>query len=327
VKRREFIIALGTGAAWPLAAGAQQSAAIARIGYLGPTLDNPVASSGYAALIDQLRKLGFTSGQNLLVEHRRADQETPGPFAEAVELVASRVDLILVVGPELYLKAAIAASPTVPIVVFANNYDPIARGYVDNLARPGGRITGVFSRQPESAGKQLELLTGAFPDRRRVATLWDAQTADQLSVAERVAKSLDVQQQPYKMEKPPYDFDAAFRILAVHAPQMLLVLSSPLFTAHRSRIAELAIQYRLPTMFTFKVYVEAGGLMSYGVDTLPMWRRAASSVAAILRGAKPADLPIEQATNFELVINLRTAKALGITLPTSVLLRADEVIE
>jgi ABC-type uncharacterized transport system substrate-binding protein len=325
--RREFIIFLGTGAVWPLAAGAQTSAAIARMGYLGPTLDNPVTRPGYAAFIDQLQKLGFTSGQNLLVEHRRADQEMPGAFAGAVELVTSKVELIVVVGPELYLKAAIAASPTVPIVVFANNYDPIELGYVEGLARPGGRIIGVFSRQPEMAGKQLELMTEAFPDRRRVATLWDTLTSDQLSVAERVAKSLRVEQLPYKMEKPPYDFDAAFRSLAAHAPEVLLVLSSPLFTEHRSLIAELAIQYRLPTMFTFKAYVEAGGLMSYGVDSIPMWRRAASSAAAILRGAKPADLPVEQATKFELVVNLKTAKALGITLPTSILLRADEVIE
>jgi ABC-type uncharacterized transport system substrate-binding protein len=327
VRRREFITLLGTGAAWPLAAGAQQSAPIARIGYLGPALDNPVTIPGYAAFIDQLRKLGFTSGQNLLIEHRRADQETPGPFSGAVELVASKVDLIMVVGPELYLKAAIAASQTVPIVVFANNYDPIAHGYVESLAQPGGRITGVFSRQPELAGKQLELMVEAFPDRRRVAILWDTLTADQLSVAERVAKSLRLEQLPHKMEKPPYEFDAAFRSLAVHAPQMLLVLSSPLFTQHRSHIAELAIQYRLPTMFIFKAYVDAGGLMSYGVDSIPMWRRAASSVAAILRGAKPADLPVGQATKFELVVNLRAAKALGITLPTSIFLRADEVIE
>ena len=131
----------------------------------------------------------------------------------------------------------------------------------------------------------------------------------------------------HKLENPPYDFDAAIRDIAEHAPQMLLVLSSPLFTRDRERIAQLAIQHRLPTMFIFKGYVVAGGLMSYGVDTTPMWRRAASHVAKILRGAKPADLPIEQATNFELVVNLKTAKAIGITLPTSILLRADEVIE
>jgi putative tryptophan/tyrosine transport system substrate-binding protein len=325
VRRREFIIILGTGAAWPLAARAQKSAPIARMGYLGPTVGNPVTSPGYAAFLDQLRKLGITHGQNLLVEHRHADQETPGPFVGAVELVASKVGLILVVGPELYLKAAIAASTTVPIVVFAVNYDPIALGYVESLPRPGGRITGVFSRHPELAGKQLELMTEAFPDRRRVAILWDTQTADQLSVAERVAKSLRVEQLPYKMET--YDFDAAFQNLAVRAPQMLLVLSSPLFTPQRSRIAELAIQYRLPTMFIFKNYVEAGGLMSYGVDTIAMWRRVASFVAAILRGAKPADLPLEQATKFELVVNLKTAKALGLTIPPTLLARADEVIE
>lgn len=241
--------------------------------------------------------------------------------------MASKVDLILVVGPEHYLKAAIAASKTVPIVVFAFNYDPLALGYVESLPRPGGRITGVFSRHPELAGKQLELLIETFPDRRRVAILWDAQTADQLSVAERVANSLRVEQLQYKMEKRPYDFDAAFRSLAVRAPQMLLVLSSPLFALQRSHIVELAIQYRLPTMFTLKAYIEAGGLMSYSVDPRPMWRRAASSVAAILKGAKPADLPLEQATKFELVVNLRAAKALGITLPTTIMLRADEVIE
>jgi ABC-type uncharacterized transport system substrate-binding protein len=196
-----------------------------------------------------------------------------------------------------------------------------------SLAQPGGNITGVFLRLPELAEKQVELLTQTFPDKTRLAVLWDDLSSDQFGAAENRANSLHLQVLSTRLERPPYDFDVAFRSVAESSPQMLLILSSPHFIAQRRRIAELAIQYRLPSMSIFKFYVEAGALMSYGVDTVLPFRRAGHHVAKILRGARPADLPVEQVTNFETVINLRTANAIGIELPTAILLRADEVIE
>jgi ABC-type uncharacterized transport system substrate-binding protein len=333
MKRREFITLVGAAAAWPLAARAEeQDGRVWRIGVIGPRSENAgfrsgVGGAGYPTMLDELRKLGFSEGRNLTVEYRSIEQEPRTVFAGAAELVRWNADVLVAIGPEVGLQAAVAATSKIPIVIAAFNYDPIARGYVKNLAQPGGNITGVFLRQPELAEKQVELLTQTFPDKTRIAMLWDDLSSDQFSAAENRANLLHLQVLPTKLERPPYDFDAAFQLVAKSSPQMLLILSSPHFIAQRQRIAELAIQHRLPAMSIFKFYVEAGGLMSYGVDTVLPFRRAGHHVAKILRGAKAADLPVEQVTNFETVINLKTAKAIGIELPTSILLRADEVIE
>jgi len=230
-------------------------------------------------------------------------------------------------GPEVALQAVVGASGFIPVLIVAVNYDPVERGYVSSLARPGGNITGVLIPQQELAGKQLELLTQAFPDRSRLGVLWDAQSADQFATAEKAAQSRPLQLHPLKLEKPPYDFAAAFRTLTQRGTQMVLVLSSPSFVEYRPQIAEAAREYRLPTMFIFRSYVDAGGLMSYGVDQIPVYRRIGAYVAKIFNGANPADLPIEQASKFELVINLKTAKAIGVEIPTAMLLRADKLIE
>jgi putative ABC transport system substrate-binding protein len=239
----------------------------------------------------------------------------------------SQVDLVVATGPESALQAVIGASRSIPVVFLAVQYDPIARGYVNSLAHPGGNVTGIFYRQPELAAKQLEILVQTFPERSRLAVLYDANSADQFSAAEATAKSMPLQVRPLKLEKPPYDFGAAFQTMASDGAQMVLVLSSPFFVDFHKEIATAAIKYRLPTMFVFKSYVVDGGLMSYGVEQLAMYRRLADFVAKILKGAKPADLPVEQPTKFEFIVNLKTAKAIGIELPTSALLRADEVIE
>jgi putative ABC transport system substrate-binding protein len=236
-------------------------------------------------------------------------------------------DLIVVTGPEAALQAVVGASRAVPVVMQAVQFDPVARGYVASVARPGGNITGVFLRQIELAGKQLEILSQTFPQRRRLAALFDNYTADQFGEAERTARSLNIELQPHKLEKTPYDFGSIFPAVLAGGSQMVIVFSSPFFTEHAFRIAELAIANRLPTMFTFQHYVEAGGLMSYGVDFPAMFRKTAEYVARIIKGAKPADLPIEQAAQFKTVVNLKTAKAIGVDLPTSILLRADRVIE
>jgi putative tryptophan/tyrosine transport system substrate-binding protein len=328
LRRREFITLLGGAVLdWPLGASAQQTGRIARVGVLGPDLSNPVTGPGYQVFLSELRKLGFTEGQNLVMEYRRTDAGLQKAFTGANEIIAAKADVLVANGPEIALQAATAARPAVPVVMLANNYDPFARGYVKSLAQPGGNVTGLFYRQPELAVKQLELLVEAFPERTRVAVLSDSASPDQLSAIEGAVQSMRLSLRSLKLENPPYDFDAAFRTVVQGEAQMLHILSSPLFTPQSALIAELAIRNRLPTMFIFRHYVEAGGLMSYGVDTKPMWRRAASYVAKILRGAQPSDLPVEQAANFEFAVNLKTAKAIGVTPPTSILLRADEVIE
>jgi putative ABC transport system substrate-binding protein len=280
----------------------------------------------YRTFLAQLRMLGFNDGQNLTVTYGAVD-DPRGLSAVATELMRSAPELVVVSGTEVMLQAVQAVSRTIPIVLIAVNFDPIARGYVVSLARPGGNITGVVFQQLELAQKQVELLTQAFPGKTRLAVLYDAQTADQFAAAEHSAKSLNLQIQGHKLHKLPYDFDATFRSVVAVDAQMVLVQSSPHFIPHQPRIGELAKAHRLPTMFLYRPYVDAGGLMSYGVDFPPMYRRTADYVAKILNGTKPADLPIEQATKFEMVVNLRTARAIGIELPTSILLRADEVIE
>jgi putative ABC transport system substrate-binding protein len=326
IERRKFLATLGAAAAWPIAARAQQASKVVRVGLLGPSLDNPQPVALYRAFLGQLRELGFSEGQNLTAEYRGLE-DPRGPFVVATELMRSQPDLIVALGPEVALQAVVGASGFIPIVFVAVNFDPLARGYVASLARPGGNITGVVFQQLELAQKQVELLTQAFPERTRLAVLFDAQSSDQFNAAERAAKSLTLQIQPLKLENPPYDVDAAFRHAQAGAAQIVLVLSSPFFIPRMARIIQLAGDHRLPTMFINKDYIVAGGLMSYGADFTTMWRRGADYAAKILKGARPADLPIEQATKFQLVVNLKIARAIGVELPTAILLHADEVIE
>ena len=328
MRRRKFITLIGGAAAgWPLSARAQQAEGMADVGMLGPNPDVTLASIGYRAFSAELQKLGFTQGKNLQLDYRRTDQGMDRAVAAARELVAAKSNVIVAIGPEISLRAALAPNSGLPIVILAFNYDPIARGYVETLARPGGNITGVFTRQPELAVKQLQLLVEAFPEKNHLGILWDDQTTEQFESAEQEAQKNRLAMKSIKLTSPPYDFEKAFRAANEGGVQILLVLSSPLFAPHSKEIADLAMRYRLPTMFTFKFYVEAGGLMSYGVDTEPLYRRGAAFVAKILRGAKASDLPVEQASYFELTVNLKTAKSAGFTLPTSILLRANEVIE
>jgi putative ABC transport system substrate-binding protein len=308
MRRRDFITLVGGAAVvWPFAARAQQDGQIPRIGFLAPDPDSPLFAASYPAFLAELRKLGFTEGKRL-IEFRRADEEASKAFAAAAELIRSKADVVVTFGPEITLKAASAASQTIPIVMIAVNFDPIAGGYVSNIARPDRNITGLVSRAPELAAKQLELLVEAFPENKSIAALWEPASAEQFDSAQRTAQSLHIDLRSHKVENPPFDFDEAFRGIAQDASRMVLVLSGPTFATQRAHIVDLAMQYHLPTMFTFKYYVEAGGLMSYGIDTVPIFRRAASFVAKILRGVKPSDLPVEQPTNFEFTLNLKTAR-------------------
>ena len=329
MKRREFIAALGGAAITPVWSGstsAQQANKIHRIGFLGAGLDAPFPAANFQAFRTKLRDLGFVEGQNLTIDHG-STADTRGTFAVAAELLRLQPDLIVATGPESSLQAVIGASRAIPVVMMATNFDPLARGYVASLARPGGNVTGVVFRQLELAEKQVEILNQTFPELKRLAMFFDVQTADQFGAAERAAKALKMDPLAVKLENPPYDFAVAFRRVAAASAQMAVLLSSPHFLPHVPQLAALGIEHRLPTMFIASAYVEAGGLMSHGVNFPTMFRRIAEYVARILNGEKPSDLPVEQATTFETVVNLKTARAIGIDLPTSILLRADKVIE
>jgi putative tryptophan/tyrosine transport system substrate-binding protein len=273
------------------------------------------------------RSWGYVEGQNLVLELRGAAGQLERLPGLAAELVHLNVDVLVATGPEATLRAARDATDTLPIVISARDYDPIARGYIASLARPGGTITGVLQQRLELTAKQLELLKGALPTVTRVAVLWDAASADQRRAAEAAAGALGVQLQPVELRQAPYDFESAFAAAAQGQAEALLILNSPIFFMQSEQIVDLAARSRLPTMFGASDSARAGGLMAYDVSTLDSGRRAATYVDKILKGAKPADLPVEQPIKFELVLNLKTAKALGITFPPTLLIQADEVIQ
>jgi putative ABC transport system substrate-binding protein len=327
MKRREFIAVLGSAALALPTAMAQQPGKIVRIGYLGVQPDNPMIVASYSEIAGELRRLGFIEGQNLTIIYRHHNVPGVDISRLAAELVQSKVDVLVADGPEAVLQAAVAATNTIPIAMIAINFDPIARHYISSLSRPGGNVTGLAFQSTELAQKQLELLKQALPGKTRATALYDELSAAQFKAAQQAAERLGLELNGIKLENPPYDFDAAFRSLARRPTDMLLVLSSGHFTKSAPHIATLAIGQHVPTMFTFKSYVEAGGFMSYGVDYVAMHRQIVPLLGKILSGAKPADIPVEQPTTFELVINLKTARALGLEIPVTLLGRADQVIE
>ncbi len=311
----------------PLAADAQQPAKVARIGYLGSAGPGTPVSHLLDAFRQGLRELGYVEGRNIAIEYRGAE----GRFGRlpdlAAELVRLRVDVILVGGTPAAL-AAKNATGTIPIVL-AGVGDPVGTGLVASLARPGGNITGLSFQTPELSAKQLELLKEAIPELSRVAVLsnpGNAGTAPMLRETELAARALGVQLRVMEVRSPD-QFASAFARMRRERAGALLVLADPLFFLHRAQLAELAAKSRLPAMYGVTEHAQAGGLMAYSPNFANLFRRAATFVDRILKGAKPADLPVEQPTRFELVINLKTAKALGLTIPPSVLIRADQVIQ
>ena len=266
-----------------------------------------------------------------MIEYRDAEGKLERLPALAAELVALKVDVIVAAAGTLAALAAKQATKTIPIVFIAVG-DPVTSGLVTSLARPGGNVTGLSALSPELTSKWLELLKQAVPAVSRVAfllqpgALGERTEKDILKEADVAARALGVQLQVVEA-RGPADFDRAFSDMASARAGALMVLSTPMFSSARGRLLDLAAKNRLPTLFTFREYVDAGGLMSYGPNLADLFRRAATYVDKILKGAKPGDLPVEQPTKFELVINLKTAKALGLTIPQSLLLRADEVIQ
>jgi ABC-type uncharacterized transport system substrate-binding protein len=323
IDRRAFLA--GTGAvllAAPLAVEAQQSGKVWRVGILVSA--NPRVYDGFA---DELHKLGYIDGQNLALEFRNAEGNLERLPTLAVELVRLGVDVILAGGTEASLRAARQATTTIPVVMVAIDYDPLALGYIASLARPGGNVTGVFLQQLELTAKRIELLKVMFPKLIRVGILWDASAADQFSAAETASRSLGIRVHPLELRSPSYDLRGAFAAAVKGRADALFVVTTAILFRERVQIAQLAVKNRLPAMFALREFAEAGGLISYGTNLPEMFRRAAAYVDKILKGAKPTDLPVEQPTKYQLVLNLKTAKALGLTIPPSLLQRADEVIQ
>jgi putative ABC transport system substrate-binding protein len=306
----------------PAYAQEQKAGKVYRIGFLRAGQPPKPWVEGFQ---QGLRERGYIDGQNVVIEFRLTDGSLDQLPRLAEELVRLKVDVILASAAPSAL-AAMKATTSVPIV-FVNVFDPVELGLIPSLGRPGGNITGLASTSADLAGKRLELLREVVPKLRRVAVLWDPSNPTnpiQLKGAEVAARTLGLQLQPAPVQDPS-DFDAAFK--AARGANGLLLLDSPLFITHRARLAGLAVTSRLPAISGLRDFVEVGGLMSYGADFPDTYRRAATYVDKILKGAKPADLPVEQPTKFELVINMKTAKSLGLTIPAAVLLRADQVIE
>jgi putative ABC transport system substrate-binding protein len=331
VDRRRFLLTSLAGVlAGPLAAGAQQAARkIARIGIIVPVattsemIGSEPKSPAVSALLQGLRELGYVYGRNFVTEPRGANNRQEQVPSLIAELVRLQVDVIVAAG--VTLGAVKQATSTIPVVM-AGSDDPVGRGHVRSLAHPGGNFTGLSTQGIDAIGKRLELLKELAPAARPVAVLWDQASLPVWQTVEAAARgrawkllSLEV--------RDTGGIEEAFRAATKARASAVLMLAVRSTAGQAERVAELAAKSLLPAMYEFRFYVEAGGLISYGADTVDLWRRSASFVDKILKGAKPRDLPIEQPTKFDLVINLRTANALGLTIPPSLLARADQVIE
>jgi putative ABC transport system substrate-binding protein len=320
MRRRDFIKGIvGSATAWPLAARAQQAGKVPEVGLLDPGV-----SHLFEAFRQGMRDLGYFEARNISYVYRSAEGRAEGVDRLASELVGLNVDVIMTAGtgPVRAVKAATLRIPTVFVLG-----DAVATGVVTNFAHPGGNLTGLSYLNSELSSKRLELLRETLPKLQRVAVFCDPSVPRSwVQITEEAARQLGLNIQPLAVPGPDA-FDDAFEAAGRDRAEALNVLSSANFNAHRMRLAQLATKYSLPTMFESGEFVRDGGLMAYGPSFPDLFRRAASYVDKILRGAKPGDLPVEQPTKFDLVVNLKTAKALGLVVPSALLARADEVIE
>src|SRR5262245_5973027 len=327
IRRIGLAVVLALSVLAPLAADAQEAGKIPRIGFLAaPSRSDRTPMRD--PFVQGLRELGWVEGKDVAIEYRYADGRADRLSELAAELVRLKVDLIFASSTTVAVAAKNATS-TIPIVAPSMS-NPVELGLIASVARPGGNVTGLsYSVGMEIFSKQLELLKETVPKVRRVAILSNPANSGQPAVIKSVkvaARSLGVQLQLLEA-RGPNEFDGAFAAMALERAGALLVMGDPVFDFHRTRLTELVAKSRLPAIYGLRTQTEAGGLMSYGVDLRDNFRRAATYVDKILKGAKPADLPIEQPTKFELVINVKTAKALGLTIPQSILVRADEIIQ
>jgi ABC-type uncharacterized transport system substrate-binding protein len=324
VNRRAFVTGLGAVLAAPLGAEAQPAGKVWRIGLLSSTSLSPMTRAFQSTLVT----LGYIQGQNLLIEHRSAEGKFERMSDLAADLVRLQVDVIVSVATQAAL-AAKNATKAIPIVML-NVADPVGSGLVPSLARPGGNMTGTSGSNVEIAGKSLEMLQGVVPKLSRVGVLWNPTNpvfqGQMVKATEMAARSLNIQLRMLGA-RDAREIDRAFETIARERPEALAVIPDAVFIIHQGQIAALATKERLPSVSGFSEYADAGGLMAYGPSASELGARAAAQVDKILKGAKPGDLPVEQVTKYELVINLKTAKTLGLTIPPSLLLRADQVIE
>ena len=325
MRRRDFIATLvGTAIALPVTVRAQQQPAMLRV---GASSVQPRTASIYAAFATRMAELGYEEGRNFVFEFVQATNTEEYGVAFR-ELAARNVDVILATGPEDNLKAALAVAGSRPVVMIAIDFDPFARGYVASRARPGGNITGVFLEQPQLSAKRLQLLRDSFPTLKGATIFWDHVSADQWRALEHAAKGMPgFHISGIQFREQRFDYERALAQAAPEDRRSLIVLASPTFALDRARLSEFALRHRMISLFYSRQYVDVGGLLSYGVSFTGMFRRAADYVDKIAKGAKPGDLPIEEPTTYELVINLKTAKAIGIEIPVALLARADGVIE
>ena len=326
-RRRRVLIAAGALLCGSLVAEAQQAPKVYRVGYLGNSGSTPQGLAIREAFRQGLRERGWVEGSNILIEYRWAEGKFDRLHELAAELVGLRPD-VLFAPSSIQVEAARKATATIPIV-FAIHADPVGSGHVASLRRPGGNITGLALMQSEFTAKGLELLIQAVPRATRIAVLWHPATPSHgpgMQAVNSAASALRIRVQSLPVRSSD-DFEDAFSAMVrERADAVLVIAGSPFFTTPH-QLAELAVKHRLPTMFGARMHAEAGGLMSYAADYEDQVRRSATYVDKILKGANPADLPIEQAAKFELVINLKTAKALAITIPQSILTRASKVIQ
>jgi putative tryptophan/tyrosine transport system substrate-binding protein len=331
MRRRAFFVLIGATAAWPLTVHAQQPSKSYRVGVLAAGGSNTPDLPLWAAFAQGFRDLGYIEGRNLVLEGRFAEGSLDRLPALVAELAALKVDVIVVFGPAP-VAAAKAMAAGIPIVMVAGSSDPIGEGLIASFARPGGNITGLtYAVSSERFGKQLEMLKEVVGPLSRVAVLWDADLdlfrCSWAVPLEAAARELNLQiEAPFLVHKAD-DFESAFAAMAERKVEAVVVTSNSIMLQNKERVAKIALQHRLPTMAAFKEFPAVGLLMSYGPNLPSIYRRAAAFVDRILKGTPPADIPVEQPTKYDLVINLNTAKALGVTIPPSRLARADEVIE
>jgi putative ABC transport system substrate-binding protein len=329
MKRREFISLLGGAATWPLMARAQQSERMRHIGVLmASAADDSESQARMAAFLQGLAQLGWTDGRNVRIDTRWATTNADDLRRHAAELAALAPDVLVAATGTATVAPLLQATRTLPIV-FVVVVDPVGAGFVANLARPGGNATGFTMFEYGLSGKWLELLKQIVPSITRAAVLPDPAVASgigQFAAVQAVAPSLGVELTPVDARDAP-EIERAVAALARSGNGGLIVTASPVANRHRDLIATLAAQHRLPAVYSGRQYVAAGGLISYGPDLIDQYRRAAGYVDRVLKGEKPADLPVQAPTKYELVINLKTAKALGLDVPATLLARADEVIE
>jgi len=311
--------------AMPLRAWPQPAGRIYRLGWMSAS--NSFNEPYSLAFVQRLSELGFVEGRNLVIERSHGDNRLERMPVLSAALGKLKCDIYFAGGTESTLVALTQASRQTPIVFIAVDFDPVATGDVASLARPGGRVTGVTALQSALPAKRLELLKECLPNMAKVAVFTNEQTAAQLALAQGTARRLGLDLHVVDLKRPPFDFAGGFADALRAKADALFVSGSGLWIPARRLIPELALKARLPTMFHQAQWVEAGGLMSYGFDFIGMWRRGAEMVASILRGATAADTPMEQPTVYELVFNRTTAKALGVTIPQPLLVRADRVIE